>query len=128
MCFLVRKPKAAAIIDPAPGSADAIAEYIEKQHLKPEKLLLTHSHWDHIADAAPLIKGYGLQTLIHPLDVPNLESPGADQLPCWITIEGRKARSIVSEGDQIQIREPNTAGDSHSRAYSWRCLLLRTRT
>jgi len=93
----------ACIVDPAPESREPLIAYIENNHLKPEKLLLTHSHWDHIADAAPLIQRYHLKTSIHALDAPNLEAPGSDGLPCWIDIEGVKPDQLLNEGDKIQI-------------------------
>lgn len=94
--------KTACIIDPAPDSLRAIQTYIEAHGLKPEKLLLTHSHWDHIADAAPIINIYGLKTYIHPLDAPNLEHPGSDGLPCWVSFKGVKPDVLLKEGDSIE--------------------------
>lgn len=95
--------KIACIIDPAPDSLKALQNYIEVQGLKPEKLLLTHSHWDHIANAAPLIEIYGLKTYIHPLDAPNLEHPGSDGLPCWISFKGVKPDAFLNEGDTLEV-------------------------
>lgn len=98
------KTKIAAIIDPAPESSEKIIRYIEKNDLTPEKILLTHSHWDHIGDAAPLLKHFGnIKTLIHKLDAPNLENPGADRLPCWIDIEGVTPDHFFNEGDKIEL-------------------------
>ncbi|MEI8124760.1 MAG: MBL fold metallo-hydrolase [Parachlamydiaceae bacterium] len=97
----------AAIVDPAPGSFDIITSYIETNHLIPKALLLTHSHWDHIADAAAIKAKYNIPVYIHSLDAPNLESPGADGLPCWITFEGVTPSCLIEEGDTIDI------GDLH---------------
>jgi glyoxylase-like metal-dependent hydrolase (beta-lactamase superfamily II) len=91
----------ALIIDPAPDSADAIISYLAENNLKPEKILLTHSHWDHIADVASLKKLYDIPVFIHPDDIKNLEIPGSDGLPCWIEIEGVKADGFLNEGDFI---------------------------
>jgi glyoxylase-like metal-dependent hydrolase (beta-lactamase superfamily II) len=91
----------ALIIDPAPDSSASIIDYLTKNNLKPEKILLTHSHWDHIADVACLKKHYHIPVLIHEEDAKNLEMPGSDGLPCWISIEGIKADSYLNEGDNI---------------------------
>lgn len=95
--------KSAAIIDPAPESSEKIISYIEKNHLKAEKILLTHSHWDHIADVTPLAAHFGIDVLIHQLDAPNLETPGADLLPCWIDIAGVKPDQFLQEGEDLQL-------------------------
>jgi glyoxylase-like metal-dependent hydrolase (beta-lactamase superfamily II) len=101
------RTKEAAIIDPAPESFDALTSFIESQQLKPVALLLTHSHWDHIADAAPIQEKYHLPVYIHALDAKNLESPGSDGLPCWITIQGIKPTYLIIEGDSIPIGDLN---------------------
>lgn len=95
--------KKAAIIDPAPESYDKILNTIESNHLKPELVLLTHSHWDHIAEVAQIKKKYHLPVYIHALDAPNLESPGADKLPCWIAIEGVHPDKLLKEGEIISV-------------------------
>lgn len=95
--------KEAAIIDPAPKSAEKIVSYLQAHKLTPTQILLTHSHWDHIGDVAPLLKQYPLKVLIHPDDVPNLEHPGSDGLPCWISISGVKPHQLIHEGDVIEV-------------------------
>jgi len=97
----------AAIVDPAPDSFDAITSYIEHQHLKPTALLLTHSHWDHIADASRIKEKYKIPVYIHKDDAPNLESPGEDGLPCWIAIEGVTPNHLIDQGSTIDV------GDLH---------------
>jgi len=95
--------KQAAIIDPAPKSAISIMTCLEQNQFNCNKILLTHTHWDHIADVAPLKKQTGATVYVHPLDVPNLEQPGADGLPFWIPIEGVNPDFFLNEGDLISI-------------------------
>jgi hydroxyacylglutathione hydrolase len=97
------KTQHAAIIDPSPGSAKAITQFCTDYNLVPEKILLTHSHWDHIADVATLKKKYKIPVLIHPLDAPNLEQPGSDKLPCWINFEGVLPDALLNEGDTFAV-------------------------
>lgn len=78
----------AAIIDPAPGCAQTVIQFLTNNNLSPKAIWLTHSHWDHIADAAVLKKHYSIPLLVHPLDAQNMIQPGSDKLPCWISIEG----------------------------------------
>lgn len=95
--------KAAAIVDPAPDSFKAITAYIEKEQLNPVALLITHSHWDHIGDAATIVNQYKIPVFIHRLDVDNLKSPGADGLPCWLDIPGVTPTRLIDENDSIPI-------------------------
>lgn len=95
----------AAIIDPAPESFEPIAAFVAQQGFHVDKLLLTHSHWDHTADTAKFKAAYGMPIYIHKLDSGNLEQPGSDGLPCWIAIEGVKADAFFDEGDTLNIGE-----------------------
>ena len=99
-CPLTRE---AAIFDPAPDSAVAIQAFLSDQQLKPQKILLTHSHWDHIADVQQLKEFYQIPVAIHPLDAPNLQRPGADGLPCWITIPSVQPDILLEEGMQVPV-------------------------
>lgn len=99
--------KQAAIIDPAPESAKGICTYLDNHTLTCQAILLTHSHWDHIADVSVLKHNYQVPVCIHALDVPNLKQPGADGLPCWIAIEGVIPDKLLKEGDSIQIGRLN---------------------
>lgn len=99
-CSETRK---AAIIDPAPESLLEICAYITKNQLIPDKILLTHSHWDHIADTATLKAKYPVPVCIHALDAPNLEQPGTDGLPCWISFEGVTPDVLLNEGDVVRV-------------------------
>jgi hydroxyacylglutathione hydrolase len=93
----------AAIIDPAPESAEPIIQYIEDQHLQPDLIILTHSHWDHFGDLAKIKAKYPIPVGVHSLDEGNLELPGSDGLPCWLPIEGMKPDWLLKEGDVIPI-------------------------
>jgi hydroxyacylglutathione hydrolase len=93
--------KRTAIIDPAPDSAQSIIKYIEKNSLIPDKILLTHSHWDHIADASILKAKYNIPIYIHQEDAGNLENPGSDGLPCWINIAAVKPDEWLLEGTPV---------------------------
>jgi len=97
------KTREAAIIDPAPESAEKVIDFITKEDLTPIAMLITHSHWDHIGDAFKLKEHYSIPVYIHSLDVPNLKQPGSDGLPMWIDIRGVVPDKTFSEGDLIKI-------------------------
>jgi glyoxylase-like metal-dependent hydrolase (beta-lactamase superfamily II) len=93
----------AAIIDPAPDSASDIESFLSEQNLKPQKILLTHSHWDHIADVHQLKEKYHIPVFIHSLDAPNLQQPGTDGLPCWINIPSVQPDGFLQEGMLVKV-------------------------
>lgn len=104
-CYIIACPQTrlAAIIDPAPESAGVIFDYCSRHHLMPEKILLTHSHWDHIADVAAIQNKYQIPVYIHQEDAYNLIEPGSDGLPCWIDITGVQPHGYLKEGDPISV-------------------------
>jgi len=95
--------KQAAIIDPAPESAAKIISNIQNHSLNPKFILLTHSHWDHIADTAEIKNHYKIPVYIHAEDAPNLIQPGSDGLPCWIDIPGVQPDFLLNDGDKISL-------------------------
>ena len=103
--YVIACPKTsrAVIIDPAPESTPSIRQCLEENHLVPEKIILTHSHWDHIADVAELNDLYHLPVYIHADDTGNLETPGSDGLPCWYQFPGIKPTAFLKEGDKITV-------------------------
>lgn len=113
----------AVIIDPAPGSAPILADYLSKNHLTPRHIFLTHSHWDHIADVATLKAKYNIPVWIHRLDAPNLEHPGADGLPCWINIPAVKPDHFFEEGMKVGIGSL-TFNVIHTPGHSPGCVCL----
>lgn len=101
--FACSETRKAVIVDPSPKSAPKITAYLDDHSLEPIAILLTHSHWDHIADVAELKALYSIPVCVHALDLPNLENPGADQLPCSIPISGVRADVLIQEGSKIEI-------------------------
>ena len=91
--------KKGAVIDPSLDSAGPILQMAAKHGLTLEKILLTHSHWDHFADAHK----FNLPIYIHPLDAHNLEKPGSDGLPFPIPIHPVKATHFLKEGEIVSV-------------------------
>jgi len=95
----------AAIVDPSPSSAAKMNQYLTEEQLTPKLVLLTHSHWDHIADAAEIKEKWGIPVAVHSDDAPNLEKPGADRLPMFIPIRGVKPDQLLADGDELSLGE-----------------------
>lgn len=95
--------KQAVIIDPAAGSFSSIVSYVDKNSLIPIAIWLTHSHWDHIVDVSAVKAKYNIPVLIHSRDAGNLERPGSDKLPCWVSLEGVIPDDFFDEGSYLQV-------------------------
>lgn len=93
----------AAILDPAPGSFLEVKNFLNSHQLKAQKILLTHSHWDHIADVKQIKEHYQIPVYVHALDAPNLQNPGSDGLPYWIVIPAVQPDFLLEEGIQVAI-------------------------
>lgn len=97
--------KRAAIVDPSPGSFEALSAFIAENQLTPEKILLTHSHWDHIADVAKCKRAYAIPVWVHALDKQNMETPGSDRLPGSRGIEGVTVDHLVEDEERFFVGE-----------------------
>ncbi len=95
--------KAGAVIDPSLGSTGAILEKADELELKVEKILLTHSHWDHFADAHFLKEKTGAFVCVHFLDAKNIEYPGSDGIPLFFPIHPLIPDHFLNEGEQISV-------------------------
>ena len=63
-------------------------------------LLITHSHWDHIGDAALAKATWKMPIGIHEEDEGNLKHPGSDGLPRFFSFEGVPPDFYVAEGEK----------------------------
>lgn len=95
--------KVGAIIDPSQGSAGPILAKAEELGLKIEKILLTHSHWDHFVDAHALKEKTGAPLYVHFLDAKNVEHPGSDGLPLFFPIHAVTVDHFLKEGQIIEL-------------------------
>lgn len=94
-----------AIVDPSPGSTDAILKYAEAKNAIPDKILLTHSHWDHIADVSHLKSHWNIPVYVHAEDAGNLIDPGSDGIPLRVDIVGVQPDFFLKDGEVIQVGE-----------------------
>ena len=68
-CYVVSHgpSKKSLLVDP--GSEDAfLREYLLSHGLEPQKILLTHAHFDHLGAVDPLMKLFGIGCEMHALD------------------------------------------------------------
>ncbi len=75
-CYLVRDndSETALLIDPG-ADADRIIKFLDDLKVAPTEIVLTHSHYDHIAAAPVLKERFGIPISIHEIDAGNLKDP-----------------------------------------------------
>ena len=95
--------KKAVIFDPAFESLSQIDHLLEKHSLKPIMILLTHSHWDHVANCNLLQKKYNIPLYVHELDAENVRNPGIDNVPLLQPVEGARVDGFLKDKDKIQV-------------------------
>ncbi len=95
--------KRGAVVDPSLGSAEAILKQAAEAGLAIEKILLTHSHWDHFADAHDLKSKTSALLYVHPSDAKNVEHPGSDGVPLFFPIHGVKPDRLLKDKDLLQV-------------------------
>jgi glyoxylase-like metal-dependent hydrolase (beta-lactamase superfamily II) len=85
-CYVVGTPPRVAIVDPG-AESDRIVATIDAEGWKPEAVILTHGHIDHIAHAAHVCERYGIGVWIHRADVHLL---GTAQFPEFYAMLGAR--------------------------------------
>jgi glyoxylase-like metal-dependent hydrolase (beta-lactamase superfamily II) len=95
--------KHGVIIDVPPDSAPLLLERIRELDLHVQAILLTHSHWDHFADAFDVMNQLNIPLYVHREDAGNVEKPGSDRLPLFFFIRGLKPTHFLEEGQILNI-------------------------
>jgi glyoxylase-like metal-dependent hydrolase (beta-lactamase superfamily II) len=102
-CYLVGKAPRVAIVDPGAESA-RIAAYLDERGWRPEVVLLTHGHIDHIAHCAHLCERYGIGVRVHRADLFLLSSP---QFPEFAAMIGYRPcpepEGYLEEGEAVEV-------------------------
>ena len=100
---ICHKTKETAIVDPAFDAESSIFEYIEEEGLKITKVLITHSHWDHISGLNLIKEKYSVPVFVHKDDSKNITNPGTDGLSALFSVEGNTVDHFLSDGDVIKV-------------------------
>ncbi len=94
----------AVIIDPGMETFDIVLESVHQYSLNPVAIWITHSHWDHIVDAAKIKREFSLPVFMHEEDRGNLENPGSDGVPMAVpTIEGTAPDHLIKDDDLLTV-------------------------
>jgi len=90
----------AIVIDAPPDSTEALTAAIQQQGVTVSALVITHGHWDHIVDTAPLAQALGVPVYAHAGAVGRIATPGA-QLPVPMT--PGTVDNELDEGDVVTV-------------------------
>jgi len=105
--FLVTddETREALVIDAPMDVTDRIDRAVASKDLKVTMLVITHTHWDHIGDAAALKERLGVPLAAHELAVNALANPGSatTELPFMITPV--TTDQFLAEGDEVRLGE-----------------------
>ena len=99
-----KKSKEALVIDAPEGAFQAAKEFVQNNNLTIKGLLLTHGHWDHIADAH-FFQKTGIITYAHKGDMMFYKTPMLMRvtMPFGLNIDPVPIDHWVEEGDNISL-------------------------
>ena len=90
----------AIIVDAPADVTPRIVAAAADAGLRVTRVVITHGHWDHIADAAALAAATSVEFATHPLAVERMARPSAD-LPVPVTPLEPGGR--LDEGDEVRV-------------------------
>ena len=93
------------IIDPA-GDSNAVINFLEDNGLKPNYILLTHTHLDHIDIVDEISEKYSPQLWVHHLDEAGLTDPTHNLTSNFAMnklILKTKATKLLNDGDVLSV-------------------------
>lgn len=103
--YLVIDPETrqALIVDTPPDSADILQAGARDRGVQIALIVITHTHWDHIVDAARLRRETGAPLAAHPLAVPRLEQPRPPFGDPSLAIEPVSPDRLLEDGDTVEL-------------------------
>lgn len=73
-CYIVHKNHRALIIDPG-GESEKVSCFLNKNEVKPEAIVLTHAHFDHIGAVDDVRKEFSIPVYLHQAEQDWLTEP-----------------------------------------------------
>ena len=120
-CYCVRataEQADCAVIDPGLG-AEVLVRFLQRKNLRPQLIILTHGHIDHIAGVEPLRRTWpGIPVAIHRADANMLIDSEANlSLMLGDPFETAAADRLLEEGDTRRGRRRPAKGPAHPRPH-----------
>lgn len=95
----------ALIVDAPIGVTDTILDAAAADGATVERIVITHTHWDHIGDAAELKKRTGVPLAAHPLAVERLAAPSSAMGELPFEIPPSRPDELLNDGDTVTLGE-----------------------
>jgi len=95
----------AFVVDAPQGVTAEIADAAAIAGMRIVLIVVTHPHWDHIADAAALQTATGAPIAAHPLAVEALAHPGSATMQLPFEIPPVAPDRLLEDGDIVQLGE-----------------------
>ena len=95
--------KTVIVIDAPYGVTPILTEAISDRGLDVVAIVLTHAHWDHIADAQALHEATGAPIWAHPLCEDRLSQPGSVVFDLPFEITPVQVDQFIGEGDTVTL-------------------------
>ena len=92
----------ALVIDAPYGTTAAIVAEAARRGWTIGQIVITHAHWDHVADAQALVAATGAPLLAHPLAVERLASPSPMFAPP-VPVPPVAASGTLDDGDTVNL-------------------------
>lgn len=106
------------IIDPGQDAAGAVRSVISENRLEPRAILLTHGHFDHVADAAVLADDYNIAVHVHSADKHLLSDPAAGLGPDGAAMVARLIGGAMTVPARVETYRPGTPVVSAGLSFS----------
>lgn len=105
--FLVtdQETNRALIIDAPMDVTESILAAANEAGAQVVRIVITHTHWDHIGDAALIKEQSGVPLAAHPLAAERLASPGSATTDLPFEITGTSVDEWLNEGDVVELGE-----------------------
>jgi glyoxylase-like metal-dependent hydrolase (beta-lactamase superfamily II) len=103
--YLVADPEhgEAILIDAPPGVTADLLAAVQAAGFQVGRIVITHAHWDHVADAAALRQAAGAPLAAHPLARERLADPGGAVVDLPFLIPPVVPDEWLDEGDAVAV-------------------------
>ena len=93
-----------AIVVDAPADATTpVTEAATAAGWRIGRIVITHAHWDHIADAAALAAATGVPLAAHPLAVERMATPTSGVSAPPVPIQPSRPDELLNDGDTVTV-------------------------
>lgn len=100
-----RSTNLALLIDTPPETHDVVMMWVRDHDVTVTRIILTHTHWDHIVDAGALRASLDAPLIAHPAADDRLARPGSAVMELPYTIHPITPDEHLEDGDELMLGE-----------------------